>query len=393
MSVIVEVLSRRDVELFLEGGGDTTLRDAVAGFLRDTLDDLDQPAPAVPSLSVAMTNGVGTTDFHWSRELLDALPAAVYTTDPAGRITYYNQAAVELWGRRPELGDEHFCGSWRLYWPDGTPMAHDECPMAVSLRENRAVRGMEAVAERPDGTRIPFIPYPTPLRDESGAVVGAVNMLVDITERKAAETALREREARLELLAREVDHRAKNILATVQAIARRTQADSVPAFVESLTGRLLALSRAHSLLSEGQWVGADLKRLVERELAAYGGSGGRVQISGFGLALGPESAQPLAMALHELATNAAKYGALSAPGGRVAVEWSWLPEGRLVIRWTETGGPPVRKPSRQGFGSDLIEILTGQLDGQSSFDWRPEGLVCEFNIPAGTLKPLQQAAE
>jgi two-component sensor histidine kinase len=272
-------------------------------------------------------------------------------------------------------------------------MRHDECPMAVALRENRAVRGIEAVAERPDGTRIPFIPYPTPLRGASGAVVGAVNMLVDITDRKAAETALREREARLELLAREVDHRAKNILAIVQAVARRTQADSVPAFIDALTGRLHALGRAHALLAEGRWAGADLKRLVEQELAAYGGSGGRVSISGIAVALGPESAQPLAMTLHELATNAAKYGALSVANGRVALEWSWGPDGRLVLRWTETGGPPVRKPLRRCFGSELIEVLTRQLDGETSFDWRAEGLRCEFRLPASALAPISAAAE
>ena len=96
------------------------------------------------------------------RELLDALPAAVYTTDAAGRITYYNDAAATLWGHRPPLGSSEWCGSWKLFWPDGTPLPHDECPMAIALKEDRAVRGMEAAAERPDGTRVPFIPYPTP---------------------------------------------------------------------------------------------------------------------------------------------------------------------------------------------------------------------------------------
>ncbi len=101
------------------------------------------------------------------RELLDALPAAVYTTDAAGRITYYNEAAADLWGDRPALGSSEWCGSWKLFWPDGTPLPHDECPMAVALKEDRAVRGMEAAAERPDGTRVPFIPYPTPIHDET----------------------------------------------------------------------------------------------------------------------------------------------------------------------------------------------------------------------------------
>lgn len=124
------------------------------------------------------------------RQLLDALGVAVYTTDADGRITFYNEAAAALWGRRPEPGEE-WCGSWRLYWPDGRRMAHDECPMAICLREQRPVRGQEAMAERPDGTHVWFQPLPTPLRDEEGRVVGAVNVLVDVSERRHAEDALR----------------------------------------------------------------------------------------------------------------------------------------------------------------------------------------------------------
>jgi PAS domain S-box-containing protein len=130
------------------------------------------------------------------RELVEALPAAIYMTDADGRITFFNHAALTLWGCAPELGSSRWSGSWRLYWPDGAPLPHDECPMAVALKENRPVRGREAVAERPDGSRVPFIAFPTPLRDASGAIVGGVNMLVDITERKQGEQALRESEER-----------------------------------------------------------------------------------------------------------------------------------------------------------------------------------------------------
>jgi PAS domain S-box-containing protein len=121
------------------------------------------------------------------RELLDALPAAIYTTDAAGRLTYFNAAAVQLAGRKPKIGSDEWCVTWRLYRPDGTPLPHDECPMAVVLKTGRPVRGVEAIAERPDGTLVPFMPYPTPLHDASGNVVGAVNMLVDLTERSQAE--------------------------------------------------------------------------------------------------------------------------------------------------------------------------------------------------------------
>ncbi|HEY6578659.1 MAG TPA: PAS domain S-box protein [Rhizomicrobium sp.] len=117
------------------------------------------------------------------RRVLDELPAAIYTTDAAGRITYYNEAAVALWGHRPPLGDSTWCGSWKLYWPDGRVLPHDECPMALAVKERRAIRGVEAVAERPDGTKVPFIPYPTPIFAADGRLLGAVNMLVDISDR------------------------------------------------------------------------------------------------------------------------------------------------------------------------------------------------------------------
>ncbi len=129
-------------------------------------------------------------------DLIEALGVAVYTTDAAGRITQYNEAAVELWGRRPELGKDLWCGSLDLYRPDGTPLPHDECPMAITLKENRPVRGEEAIALRPDGTRVHFMPFPTPLRDNSGNLTGAVNVLVDITDRKQAEAARRQADAR-----------------------------------------------------------------------------------------------------------------------------------------------------------------------------------------------------
>jgi PAS domain S-box-containing protein len=139
----------------------------------------------------------GAASEAW-RQLLEALPAAVYTTDAAGRITFFNEAAVELAGHRPELGRDHWCVSWRLCRPDGTPLPHDECPMAVALREDRPVRGVEVIAERPDGTRVHLLPYPTPLHDSSGALIGALNVLVDITDRKQAEEAVRQLNETLE---------------------------------------------------------------------------------------------------------------------------------------------------------------------------------------------------
>ena len=123
------------------------------------------------------------------REMIDALPAAIYTTDAQGRLTHFNPAAVDFSGRTPELGTDQWCVSWKLYYPDGRPMPHDECPMAIALKEGRIIQGAEAIAERPDGTRRWFTPYPTPIKSSQGRVIGGINMLLDITERKQAEEA------------------------------------------------------------------------------------------------------------------------------------------------------------------------------------------------------------
>ena len=152
-------------------------------------------------------------DGRWHfRDLLDALPAAIYTTDAVGRITFFNQAAVEFSGRTPEIGSDQWCVTWRLYWPDGRPMAHDECPMARALKEDRPIRGGEAVAERPDGTRVPFMACPTSLHDASGRLVGAVNMLVDQTAVKEADEARRRLNETLE---RRVEERTRQLTETL----------------------------------------------------------------------------------------------------------------------------------------------------------------------------------
>jgi PAS domain S-box-containing protein len=123
------------------------------------------------------------------REMMDALPAAVYTTDIEGRITHFNSACVELSGRTPVLGSDHWCVSWKLYRPDGTSLSHDECPMAIALKEGRAVRDQMIIVERPDGKRASIMPYPTPLRDRQGEIVGGINMLIDVTRSNEAEIA------------------------------------------------------------------------------------------------------------------------------------------------------------------------------------------------------------
>jgi PAS domain S-box-containing protein len=323
--------------------------------------------------------------FH---QLLEALPAAVYTTDAAGRITYYNEAAAELWGCRPELGTTAWCGSWKLYWPDGTPLPHDACPMAIALKENRPIRGMEAILERPDGVRIPFNPYPTPLHDESGALVGAVNMMIDISERKRAE----EHQG---LLIRELHHRVKNTLATVQAIMGSTAraASSIEEFEEKFIGRVASLSRTHSLLTEDLRQTILFGDLLRNELDAFDdNSNQRIRFKGPPVELSSELAVPIGMAIHELTTNAAKYGALSVLGGWLEVTWSMSIEAdstRLLFQWLERDGPPVETPTRRGFGTRLLErVLTSQISAEVAIAYESDGLRVNVALPLPTAPVL-----
>lgn len=194
---------------------------------------------------------------------------------------------------------------------------------------------------------------------------------IDITDRKSAEE-------RQTLLAREVDHRAKNVLAVVQSIVRLTKAQNQESYVSAIEGRIRALSTAHNVLAQSQWVGASLRELIEKELAPYNSA--KIRLRGPEIVLHPSAAQTLALALHELATNAVKYGALSSVSGRVDVTWSAV--GNLQLRWSETRGPSVAAPTRKGFGSRIIAVsVEQQLGGDVQFDWRSQGLQCTISIP------------
>ena len=431
--------------------------------------------------------------------LLDVLPTALYVTDAAGRITYFNEAAAALWGCRPKLHSDQWCGSWRLFKPDGTPLPHDECPMALALKEGRPNRGYEAIAERPDGTRVPFMAFPTPFHDASGTLIGAVNVLVDMTDHRLAErerrrlvaivessddaiiskdldgiiatwnkaaerlfgylaeevigrsttilipadrqdeefnilqrimrgeriehfetirrrkdgtlidisltvspvtdetgrvigaskiardiTEQKRREEQIVLLAREADHRTNNLLAVAQATVHLTHADTAAGLKTAIEGRLRALANAHASLAQARWAGADLRELAMKELSPYYRNGDpRAQIDGPSLLLNPDLAQAMAMALHELATNAVKYGALSMATGRVKVEWQLQPDNRLHMSWTETGGPPVAQPNKEGFGTRAIRRMIEQLNGEVKFDWREAGITCQIAVGIG----------
>lgn len=183
------------------------------------------------------------------------------------------------------------------------------------------------------------------------------------------------------------------MLALVQLLLRQTHADTVQAYARAAQGRVSALARAHALLSQSRWAGAELQQLVEEELAPYRRSGAaRASFSGPSLLLEPRTAQALAMVLHEFATNAAKYGALSVREGQVGVHWRIDPDGALRLTWSESGGPPVQPPTRSGLGTEVIRrSVRDQLDGTVNYDWRTEGLVCEIVVPGARLHARARA--
>jgi two-component sensor histidine kinase len=216
--------------------------------------------------------------------------------------------------------------------------------------------------------------------DKAGRVIRVSGVTVDITERKQAEE-------RQNLLAREVDHRAKNALALAQSIVRLTRGENVKSYVRSVEGRINALARVHTVLSLSSWQGAKIRKLIDEELAPYS-TGEQIILSGSEIQLEPATAQTVALALHELVTNSAKYGALSTLSGRLSVGWEDH-SGIIKIIWVETGGPLVEKPVSRGFGTrSVIASIESQLGGQAEFDWRPEGLVCCLSVPL----PHQQFA-
>ena len=433
-------------------------------------------------------------------QFLEALPTAIYTTDAEGRITFYNEAAAEFWGHRPTLGTDLWCGSWRLYRLDGTRLPHDECPMAVTLKTGEPVRGVEAIAERPDGTRVRFMPYPTPLRDAEGRVIGAINLLVDVSERAQTEmesaylaaivtnsddaivsktlegqvtswnagatrifgyepdemigqpikkiippelhaeeddilarlkrgervhhyetvrlakdgrrvdisltvSPVRDRSGRLvgaskvarditerkqaealqRLLMEELSHRVKNTLASVQAIASQSlrRAKRPEDFAIAFSSRIQALARTHALLTESKLRGADVGDLV-RDQAFLGGSDDpRVSFSGPLLMLDQQATVHLGMVLHELSTNARKYGALSVPNGRVDVTWEMRHNGgrHLLLEWRESGGPRTSAPTSRGFGTTLIEQTLKTCGGSASLRYGTAGVTCKIELP------------
>jgi PAS domain S-box-containing protein len=315
------------------------------------------------------------------REILDSLPVALYTTDAEGRITYYNEASVEMSGRRPVLGDDKWCVSWKLFQPDGTPLAHDECPMAAALRDRKPVRGAEAVAERPDGSRVPFIPYPTPLFDAAGELAGAVNVLVDIGHRKQAETRQR-------LLFAELNHRIKNnmqmLYALLAAARRETGSADAREALDEAARRVSAMAAAQTALYQSE----NLDRFdsdafmtsVSAATSAACGDGVALHLHSDAGKLSNDTAVPLALILNELVTNAAKYGVDGEGRGTIAV--ALTQEGGRCTLAVEDDGPgfDLSAVRRRSSGLGLVIGLARQIGGAFRVE-RAGGARCLVEFP------------
>jgi PAS domain S-box-containing protein len=315
-------------------------------------------------------------------QLLDFVPGAVYVCDLDGVVVRYNRRAGELWGRYPVPGDpkELYCGSHKLYRANGEEMPHHETPMVDALRHGHSYRNIEAQVEQPGGNKIWILVNIDPLRNEAGEIVGVINCFQDITERKLANE-------RQKLLIDELNHRVKNTLATVQAIASQTfrngSSDGAQKWFE---GRLMALSRAHNVLTRENWTGANLRDIVAEivDPVITNDATGRIAFNGPNVALSAKFALTLAIVLHELCTNATKYGALSNDTGRVAIDWSISMAGshrKLTFCWSEHAGPPVAQPQHQGFGTLVIRrTLAREHDARVKLEFPRSGVCCEIEV-------------
>jgi PAS domain S-box-containing protein len=290
---------------------------------------------------------------------------AIVGKDLNGIITNWNGSAERLFGY---AADEAIGKPITILIPEDR--LQEEAEILRRLRSGQHVEHFETVRRRKNGTPIEISVAVSPIKNSAGEVVGASKTARDITERKR-------RDEQIVVLAREAEHRSKNLLATVQATIRLTQADTPADLKEAIAGRIQALAQVHALFVETKWAGADLQNLVLQELSPYCREDEkRAVVEGPSVLLQPDTAQAIGVCLHELATNAAKYGALSRLGGRVHVEWSVATDERLMFHWSESGGPACAEPSRRGFGMQVMERMTASLKGEVQFAWQPGGLRC-----------------
>jgi two-component sensor histidine kinase len=279
----------------------------------------------------------------------------------------------------PGLDVEHFVGK-----TDRDLFSEEDQLKLIPAKQKLMETGESTVLEVDidmDGTPKSYNVRLDPAKDRDGRVTGVLGTAVDMTHK-------RENERQMHLVMRELTHRSKNLLAVIQAMARQTAAksDNTEEFVESFSARLQAMAASHDLLVSQSWYGADLRELVLTHLGQSIDPGSpQIEVRGETRAITADAAQNMGLALHELTTNAAKYGALSVVDGRLTVSWEQVGE-NIRLTWTETNGPEVVPPKRNGFGRMLLERLVGpSLDGDVSIDFSPEGLRCVIEFPSRHL--------
>jgi PAS domain S-box-containing protein len=308
---------------------------------------------------------------RWFSSIVDNSDDVIITKNLDGIIMSWNNAAERVFGYTAE---EAVGKPVTILIP---PELRDEEPTILArIGRGERIDHYETIRQRKDGSLINISLTVSPVRDAQGKIVGASKIARDISERKRSDE-------QIAILAREAEHRTKNILATVQATVNLSQSETPDGLKRVIEGRIQALANVHALFAEGRWKGAELTTLARRELAPYlHDNQARGHIDGPKLFLEPNTAQTIALILHELATNAAKYGALSVGKGHVEVKWSVAANDQLVLAWIENGGPAVEKPTRQGFGTRVMErMISEQHKGNLRLDWRAEGLACEIILP------------
>jgi two-component sensor histidine kinase/CHASE1-domain containing sensor protein len=316
--------------------------------------------------------------------MLDGLGPLAWLLDPDGTIVSANRAAVAAFDDADSPIGRPF---WALPFNGISATQSERIRQAVAAANRREDVRFDLDMESADHRQVLDL-WIRPLESSRGAVTGLVVSAVDVTDRYESEETQR-------LLMRELDHRMKNTLQVIQAIIRRTARshDSIEKFEQSLIGRVNAMARAHELLAQERWMGADIGTIIAQESVNFDAADA-IRSSGPRIRLNPKAALSFALAAHELGTNALKYGALSAPNGRVDVDWSVErveDEPRFVLCWKESGGPPVEPPTRQGFGSMLIErSIAYELDGKATVDYRREGFTCTISAPMSAIRPFAQ---
>ena len=308
---------------------------------------------------------------RWLASIVEFSDDAIVSKNLDGIITSWNGGAERVFGYTAE---EAIGQPITIVIPQDRQ--DEERVILTRIRRGERIEQFETVRQRKHGSLIAVSLTVSPVKNAEGKIVGASKIARDITEQKR-------NQQQIATLAREAEHRSKNLLTIVQATVNLSKSDTPEGLKQAIEGRILALANVHSLFVKTRWIGAELSTIATQELAPYSEQDERrVRIDGPQILLEPNSAQAMAVTLHELATNAAKYGALSMPNGQIDLKWMHEADGRLTLHWREIGGPAVKMPTHQGFGTRIIEGMIGQVKGKARFDWRAEGTRLR-NHPSG----------